>query len=215
MKRLKFEDGSKVYYTSDPHYGHVNICRGTTSWDRAGENIEESTRDFKTLEEMNSAIVDGINSTVGQDDELFCLGDWAFGNQENIRIFRNRIVCRNVHLIYGNHDKHIQDERRGFQSLFKTIADYGREISVGGEMMVLCHYAHRVWNKSHRGAIHLYGHSHSGLENEPNGKSIDVGIDNAFKVLGQYRPFSHAEIMNIMKKREVHAVDHHKGTNME
>ena len=214
MKRLKFEDASKVFYFSDPHYAHVNICRGTTSWGKEGQDITETTRDFRTLEEMNSAIVNGINSTVGQDDTLFCLGDWAFGNSENIALFRKRIVCRNVHLVFGNHDKHIEDTRNDFRRLFASTSYYG-EISVEGQLMVFCHYAFRVWNKSHRGAIHLYGHSHANLEQDPNGKSIDVGIDNAIKVLGQYRPFSHKEIMDIMKNREVHAVDHHKGDKME
>jgi calcineurin-like phosphoesterase family protein len=49
------------------------------------------------------------------------------------------------------------------------------EIEVGGDLVVLFHYAMRVWNRSHRGAWHLFGHSHGQLQ--PEGRSCDVGVD--------------------------------------
>ena len=60
---------------------------------------EEQTRDFPTIERMNESILDGINWNVGQDDVLICLGDWSFGGFEFIKQFRDRIVCKNVHLV--------------------------------------------------------------------------------------------------------------------
>ena len=44
-----------------------------------------------------------------------------------------------------------------------------------GTMVVLCHYAMRVWSRSHHGAIHLYGHSHGNLPGDS--QSCDVGVD--------------------------------------
>ncbi len=41
--------------------------------------------------------------------------------------------------------------------------------------VVLSHYAFRVWNRSHHGAIHLYGHSHGNLPGDS--QSCDVGVD--------------------------------------
>ena len=68
----------------------------------------------------------------------------------------------------------------------------------------------RVWNKSHHGAYHLYGHSHDSMEDKEWGKSMDVGVDSAFRILGEYRPFSFDEIKGILDKRELYTIDHHE-----
>ena len=51
------------------------------------------------------------------------------------------------------------------------------------QVIVLCHYALRVWDRSHHGAWHLYGHSHGNLPSQ--GRSFDVGVDcHGFRPLG-------------------------------
>jgi len=221
MKKIRF-DPDTTFFTSDPHYNHNAIVLGTTQWvtpplayaespsseERLKYASDNCLRDFATLEAMNDALVEGINRTVGKDDTLFVLGDWSFGGIESIPAFRSRLNCENIHFIFGNHDHHIQNEDKNLQGLFSSVAHY-REISVGKCRIVLSHYAHRVWNGSHQGALHLYGHSHSNLEAMPNGKSMDVGVDNAFKILGEYRPFSFHEIKALLDKREIVFPDHH------
>jgi calcineurin-like phosphoesterase family protein len=101
--KIKLNTGQKLWFTSDTHYDHKNICSATTSWVGA-ENL---TRKFSSLDQMNDELVNSINTKVGQDDILFHLGDWSFNGFENTRKFRERIVCKNVHLILGNHDHHI------------------------------------------------------------------------------------------------------------
>ena len=103
----------RIWFMSDPHYNHKNICRGVSSWDDLSK-----TRDFKTLDEMNDAIVRNINNVVAVDDILFCLGDWSFGGFDKIRQFRDRIVCQNIHLILGNHDHHIENNKDDIQEIF-------------------------------------------------------------------------------------------------
>lgn len=93
-----------VYFTSDTHFGHKNIVRGTTEW----ENARDKVRDFDTLEEHNQVLVDNINGMVKENDTLYHLGDWSFGGIENIWEFRRQLNCRNIHLILGNHDHHIE-----------------------------------------------------------------------------------------------------------
>ena len=44
-----------------------------------------------------------------------------------------------------------------------------------GTLLVLCHYAMRVWSRSHYGALQLYGHSHGNLPGDS--QSCDVGVD--------------------------------------
>ena len=96
-----------IWFTSDTHYNHKNICRGISTW----ANKETTTRDFLTLEKMNHAMVNSINSLVMPDDILYHLGDWSFGGIESIWQFRERIICKTIHLIPGNHDEHIKKNK--------------------------------------------------------------------------------------------------------
>lgn len=234
---------SNIFFTSDTHYSHQNICRGVSKWGHfeAGSSHQD-TRDFNTLAEMNQAIVKGINNKVGENDILYHLGDWSFGGIEQIWDFRKQINCKNIHLIFGNHDQHIEnnkllpnsiwnethdiiiDKNKNdyyieytdlditnevfAKSLFKSTG-YVREVKVGKETVFLSHYAHRVWNKSHHDRIHLYGHSHGSLEDNPWGRSMDVGIDAYYRLFKRYEPFSLKEIIDIMNNRKVLIIDHH------
>lgn len=193
-----------IWFTSDSHYNHTNIAGPSVSrWQRG-------YRDFNSVWEMNQALIDGINKSVGEDDILYHLGDWSFGGSHNIKLFRDSIVCKNIHLIRGNHDDHIIDDDLdiGFNpvSLFSSVNDV-LTLKMQKTVIFLSHYSHRVWSGSHKGVIHLYGHSHSSIPDL--GKSMDVGVDVAKKMFGEYRPFSIDEIMRIMDKREIHKIDSH------
>lgn len=229
---------SNIWFTSDTHYHHKNIVTGVSDWENKGD---QTTRDFKTLEEHDEHLVSQINKYVKQEDILWHLGDWSFGGIEQIWNFYKRLTCRNIHIVFGNHDHHIENNRelpnailsvRGdIRSAEDGTSDYdeaanARDIfassqhvydgKIGQHSFFLSHYAHRVWNKSHHGKIHLYGHSHDSLDNkgEEWGKSMDVGMDAAKRVLGEYRPFHINEILRIMSKRQTKEVDHHnKNTN--
>jgi len=89
--KLTLNKGQKLWFTSDTHYNHANICSATTQW-----KDPVTCREFKTLEYMNATLVNNINEFVGQDDTLFHLGDWSFGGFEQIELFRNQIVCKNT-----------------------------------------------------------------------------------------------------------------------
>lgn len=107
-----------IFVTSDTHFSHTNLCRGTSKWTSVNSSNPNGTRDFDTIGEMNDAIVNAINSRVGEDDILYHLGDWSFGGWKNIYEFRKRINCKNIHLILGNHDEHIWKDKF-FPHLFK------------------------------------------------------------------------------------------------
>lgn len=100
-----------IFVTSDTHFGHLNICRGTSNWNSQNSSNPNNTRDFDNIKEMNDAVVNAINSRVGEDDILYHLGDWSFGGWKNIYEFRKRINCKNIHLILGNHDEHIWKDK--------------------------------------------------------------------------------------------------------
>ena len=220
----------KVYFTADTHYHHKNICRGASNWTN-----KSSCRDFELLQDMDEAIIDGINRTVAADDVLFHLGDYAFGDAKYYREFRSRINCQTIYLIYGNHDERLIANEEDLQSLFTECSFY-REVTFKSQKIILSHYGFRVWNKSHHESWMLHGHSHGTLSpsipgplvedllnkkkydvlrslakgthgtHHSNGKTMDVGIDTH----PEFRPYSFDEIHEIMKHRKAVEVDDHK-----
>lgn len=210
--KLNLNKGQRLWFTSDTHYNHANICSSTTKW-----TDPVTCREFKSLEHMNAHLVGNINEVVGQDDILFHLGDWSFGGFEQIELFRNQIVCRNVHIITGNHDHHIENNRDGVQSLFSSVNKYLNLVVkynvgtplMGEERFALMHFPIASWDNMARGAIHLHGHVHF----DPNkrmglGKMMDVGCDG-----NNLYPIDMSEVLSIMRKQPIKSLfefDHHE-----
>lgn len=206
-----------TYFTADTHFNHGNILKYCQRPWLSEEEKELLRRheNFKvsqaSVARQDDALIDAINKTVGEDDELWHLGDFVFARKHEVfakaKYYRDRINCKNVHLIWGNHDDY------AITSLFDSTEHY-RMIRINHQKIVLCHYAFAVWNGSHKGVWNLYGHSHRSAEPwldmyMPGRRAIDVGVDNAAAVLGEYRPFSFKEIERIMSARKGHSVDHH------
>jgi len=211
--KLILEKGQNLFFTSDTHYSHSNICRATTRWTDA----DSVTRDFKSLEHMNDTLVNNINEVVGQDDILIHLGDWSFGGFEMIEEFRNRIFCKNVHLVFGNHDHHIRRNKGGIQEIFSSTQDYlhldlripkGKEVD---KLTLVCmHFPIASWDGMNDGVPHLHGHVHLPRHQRIGlGKVMDVGVDG-----NDLYPISIQEIRAIMKDRPVRSLslpkDHHE-----
>jgi calcineurin-like phosphoesterase family protein len=214
MLTIQLNKDQKIFFTSDTHYGHKNICRGVSNWTGG----LDKTRDFKTLDQMNAAIVDGINQTVGQDDILVHLGDWSFGGFESIQEFRDRIICKNIYLILGNHDHHIENNRGNCQDLFKGVYQYTRlEVvrPVNSRIVekfnfVLSHFPICSWHDMNKGIYHLFGHCHLSQDKKiMPGKSMDVGMDGNNLI-----PYELREVVSILKDRpnktSVIPQDHHE-----
>lgn len=86
----------KTYFTSDPHFGHVNMTE---------EGKDLCKRGFKTVDEMNKALLDGINSTVSSSERLVITGDLVMGKLEsNIHLLAH-IRAAEIVLLPGNHDR--------------------------------------------------------------------------------------------------------------
>jgi calcineurin-like phosphoesterase family protein len=185
---------STIWFTSDHHWGHTNILRF-------------SQRPFADVEAMNAALIANWNRVVGAEDTVYHLGDIFWLPPSEARPLRDRLHGR-ICLIRGNHDKTADSMR----SAFGWIKDY-EEIKVedadapeGKQRIILCHYAFRVWNKSHHGSWHLYGHSHGSLPDDPNSLSCDVGVD-----CHAYTPISYQQVRTIMASKRFVPVDHHRG----
>lgn len=181
---------SEFYVTSDTHWAHTNI-------------IKYSNRPFADVEEMNQALVKNINDVVGADDWLFHLGDWSFGGIDNVKKYRDQINCKNIVLVLGNHDQHIQ-KSPDLQKLFTEVHPSYLERKINGQEITFCHYAMRVFNKSHRGAWNLYAHSHGSLPDDPTALAFDVGVD-----CWDYKPLHFDQVKEIMSRKTYQPIDHH------
>ena len=146
---------------------------------------------------MDQVIFDNINEVVGVNDTLYILGDFCFKGKKPIE-YRSRIICQDIHLILGNHDRRndYKDDLQGFSSVQDV-----KEIIHCNQRIYLSHYAHRTWPASHKGSWMLYGHTHSKLDYEDrasNRLTLDVGVDNTInydKPFGQ--PFSFKELQKL------------------
>jgi calcineurin-like phosphoesterase family protein len=159
---------------------------------------------------MNDTIVNNINNFVGSDDVLIHLGDWSFGGFENIKNFRERLICKEIHLVLGNHDEHIEDNREDCQSLFASV-QWFLQLNYRDNTFEMMHYPLSSWNKLKKGRIHLHGHMHlPNNEKITNGRRMDVGIDGH----PEFRPYDlQREIINHLIKLpigfEMGDKDHH------
>jgi calcineurin-like phosphoesterase family protein len=179
-----------VYVGHLAHFGHANI-------------IKYCNRPFANVTEMDNTIIHNWNSVVQPEDIVYHLGDFAVGGGPAIDYLR-RLNGRLI-FCWGNHDNRLKSVIEATPHPVQPVSvEHLREISVDGQRLVLCHYAMRVWHKSHKGAWHLYGHSHGTLPDDPNALSLDVGVD-----CWNYFPVSMDQLRARMKKKTFKPVDHH------
>lgn len=159
------------FFTADLHLGHNNIIkycnRPFMNWDeqqffeiiKTGQvPISELKISEQSTKKMDDQIIQSINDTVGQDDHLVIIGDFCFAKskdkKEKALKYRRAINCKNVYLIYGNHD-----DKKILHDLFTLTAD-SYTFHVDNEIIFCSHYPCRSWNKKSYGAWMLYGHVH-------------------------------------------------------
>jgi calcineurin-like phosphoesterase family protein len=192
-----------VWFTADTHFGHANIIR-------------HCNRPFASAEAMDEALIAAINERVRPEDTLYHLGDFAFRSHRGLDAvavaasYRARIRCRTVHLILGNHDPQDEDGRPppAYAALFASTRSLARiRLPIAGmrRPVILCHYAMRVWDASHHGSWHLYGHSHGTLPDDPHARSCDVGVDAQ-----GYAPVGVEALAAIMDRKTFVAIDSHR-----
>lgn len=135
------------YFTTDTHFGHplVSVLRGFTTFDpghtqydallssqgrKAAEDwvkgvvLDDSRLNFRKAADTDAhdeAIVANINRIVGEDDELWILGD--IGYRTSVRHLKSclrQLRCRHLHAVIGNHDDWWLDDAPA-RDLFESI----------------------------------------------------------------------------------------------
>jgi calcineurin-like phosphoesterase family protein len=174
-----------TWFTSDHHFGHKNI-------------IEFSKRPFTDVDQMNEIMVQRWNEKIGKEDIVYHLGDFALMSPGKLRQLRERLNGK-IHLVTGNHESSALE----CADCFEWVKDYfeltvkDEDASRGQQFIVLFHYAMRVWNASHYGTWHLYGHSHGDLPDDETSLSFDIGVDNH-----DFYPLSYQQVKEIMAKKK-------------
>lgn len=212
--KLVLEKGQQLFFTSDTHYAHSNICSATTNWTESS-NL---TREFDSLASMNKTLVDNINFLVQEDDILIHLGDWSFGGFDKIEEFRSQINCKNIHLVLGNHDDHISRNKENVQRLFSSVQDYLKldirrpinKATVEKFSFVCMHFPIISWDNMNQKVMHLFGHVHLPPHlRVMEGRAMDVGVDG-----NDLEPISMDEVVRILSDRPIKKSslpsDHHE-----
>ena len=148
-----------------------------------------------TVDAMDQTMIDNINRVVGKEDILWHIGDFCFskGNSaySTAKSYLDRIKCRNVKLVWGNHDRRVIGQL--FQNTYEQML-----VNVHNQHLFLNHYPMRTWDRSHHGSWQLYGHVHGLFWDEDLAGSrltMDVGVDKH-----NFYPWSFDEIKDHMAK---------------
>ena len=182
-----FEDGKKIFFTSDSHANHFNI-------------IGSCNRPFKDENEMNEALIEKWNSVVDEDSIVFHLGDFAWGGYIKWKLFRDALNGHIV-LIKGNHDD--KNLTTTGEKEFFDFVSYQMKIRIGKRAVYLNHYPFLCYAGTYRepkdqvwalhGHIHLGPNSLGGLD-VPRMEYLlptqyDVGVD-----MNDFAPISWEEL---------------------
>ena len=214
-KLLKFpwQEKDRHFFSSDWHIFH------DPKWDNPIWNM----RGYSSAEDAAQKTLEKINERVGEDDIIWYLGDMFLNaTDEQCLEWLNKIKCKNVYFVYGNHESNIH--RLYKQEVLKQfgrddievyplkmgnvtfLGDY-QEIQIGKKHIVCCHYSLNSWHKMMHGSWHICGHSHSDDKtinpDYPIGKVIDSGWDWKKDL------WSVDEISEIMAAKQIKAEGHH------
>lgn len=189
---ISLTETEKIFFTSDLHFEHRNI-------------LNFCHRPYDNINHMNEELIKNWNNTVSDNDIVFILGDiyWFEGRHECKKLLE-QLNGKTIYIVPGNHDKvktfELLSERfiilDSCVTLWVTINNKIKEL-------FLCHFPLATWPHVGNGAIHLFGHIHSGplCENRidipgkdlilKTGKCYDVGVDN-----NNFTPIEFQEIYN-------------------
>ena len=172
---------SKVFFTSDTHFGHSD------------EIFVVPKRGISSISEHSRAVIDNWNSVVGPEDEVYHLGDVIVSKE-----FEPYVECvgklnGHIHVIKGNHDT--KAKLAAFSSL-SNIVDVNESLSldINGIKLVLSHRP--IKEEGPKDYICLCGHTHTSDAYQLWNKfaCYNVGLD-----AHGLRPVSLEEIINCIK----------------
>ena len=184
---VKKKERSKVFFTSDFHFGHASILYfHPKRRDAMGITLEELQTDKNAaVEKMDKYLINLWNSTVRREDTVYFLGDFCLQNREHTEKILQKLHGKK-HLIVGNHDKSLKGLERYFESVSqikeaKFTNNQFKFIDSNETFCVeMCHFPLLTWNRRNHGSVHACGHCHGSLDDINTSTMelrVDVGLD--------------------------------------
>lgn len=191
-----------MFITSDNHFSHSQIIKGTSSWPDTSK-----CRDFETVEEHDTTILNNINEVVEPNDTLYILGDFSVGSNSGANPlkkkdayihYRGRINCNHIIYVRGNHSLE-KNELRSL-NIFEGVHSY-YELRYKKQLICMFHYPILSWNSMQHGSLMLNGHSHS---NDEIGRRKDIGVDS-----NNFKPYNLDDLIERLSKNPIVHEGHH------
>ena len=188
MYTLTIDDPDKLFFCSDSHYSHYNICK-------------YCHRPFQSRSEMDQTLIKNWNAVVPEDGIVVHCGDFMLPHNEDIKEYNkylNQLHGR-VLLLRGNHDRASLD---WVSDKLIAVRDQAM-IVVDGVKIFAQHYPCAAFN----GDYHVYGHIHTladgtcyGIDGDVTKmmrkNTYDVGVDQ-----NGYTPVSYWQLCDIFRKK--------------
>lgn len=200
MYNLYIDNLDKLFFCSDLHFGHFNICK-------------YCHRPFTSRSEMDHTLIKNWNSVVPEDGIVICCGDFMLPHKNDFNEYLKYVKQLNgiMYLTSGNHDRIdvgeycIDDEIKP-----KLIVNDMMFVNVDSKKIFAQHYPCIAFN----GDYQVYGHVHTLSDGTVNGEDsdvvwktrwnqYDVGVDQ-----NGYKPVSYRELMKIFDKRRKKNEEH-------
>lgn len=139
-----------IFIVSDLHLGH-------------DKPFIYGARGFENVEDMNETIIRKWNEVVGEEDDVFVLGDLVMGSLENLRLLEE--LNGRIHIVRGNHDT---DSRWDFYQELPNVVEVGNSLYLryDGYKFYLSHYPTITTRADVRKPlkkclVNLCGHTHT------------------------------------------------------
>ena len=152
------------FFTADYHFYHENI-------------IKYCNRPYKNADHMNKTLVNNHNAVIGDDDDVYIVGDFAMLSKrykDNFIWVVQKLRGR-LHLVMGNHD--IKDpwfyiDKLGFYSVHAPYLEVEEFICVHDPAL----------SAVNRQAKFLCGHIHDLFTIRKNCLNVGVDVHNYFPI---------------------------------
>ena len=192
MYTLNIENPEKLFFTSDTHFGHFNICK-------------YCQRPFENRSEMDKTLIENWNSVVPDDGIVVHCGDFTLIHKESLSLYEKIIRKLNgrILLCRGNHDR-IPIAIGSGTGMDKLIASVDiATIFVEGKKIIACHYPLLSYPSDYQ----VFGHIHTRSDGQCSGldadvpkrlskTQYDVGVDQ-----NNYTPISYEKLMRIFNEK--------------
>lgn len=167
--KIELGNAGKIYLTSDLHLCH----------DR---EFIWGPRGFKSVEEMNNAIVQNWNGVVAPYDHVIVLGDLMLNNDER-GLYLLKQLRGTIHVIRGNHDSDSRVVKYcNCHNVNNTVIPYADVLEYDGYKFYLSHYPTVCDNFNEgkplkRRVVNLCGHTHVQDRWSDIGKGLIYHVD--------------------------------------